>query len=118
MTLLRFPRIFGIAAGVLVSGLAVVLMGQQQSQQRFGGAYGELDGRRRELIDDFVARFANVTGQHMPASAFYDDVLTLSTKTTFEAVTHALHDDAADRRVGAGLRRRPGARRARRQRQG
>ena len=105
--LFRFPRISGIATSVLVGGLAVVLMAQPQSQKRFGGAYGELDGRRQQLIDDFVARFANVTGQHMPASAFYDDVLTLSTKTTFEAVTHALMTtpltDASGQVFGDGL---------------
>ena len=104
--LLRFPRISGIVASVLVSGLAVILMAQQPPR-RFGGAYAELDGRRQQLIDDWVARFANVTGQRMSAAAFYDDVLSLSTKTTFDAVTHALMTtpltDASGQALGDGL---------------
>jgi hypothetical protein len=91
---------------VFVTGLAVVLMAQQPPR-RFGGEYTELDGRRQQLIDDWVSRFANVTGQRMPAKAFYDDVLTLSTKTTFDAVTHALMTtpltDASGQALGDGL---------------
>lgn len=94
---LRFTRAAGIAAClvvacVLVSGLAVILMAQQaqQPQLRFGGEYSELDERRQQLINDWVTRFAKVTGQSVAAPAFYDDVLSLSTKTTFDAVTQAL----------------------------
>jgi len=46
-----------------------------------------------------VARFAKVTGQSLDARSFYDHVLRLSTKTTFDAVACAA-DDSADRRSG------------------
>jgi hypothetical protein len=104
--LLRFPRISGIVASALVGGLAVTLMAQQPPR-RFGGAYAELDERRQQLIGDWVSRFANVTGQRTPPAAFYDDVLTLSAKTTFDAVTHALMTtpltDASGQALGDGL---------------
>ena len=48
-----------------------------------------------------------MTGQSVAAPAFYDDVLSLSTKTTFEAVTHALMTtpltDASGQTFGDGL---------------
>ena len=104
--LLRLRRISGIAAGVAVSGLAVILLAQQPPR-RFGGAYAELDARRQQLLNDWVARFVQVTGQNVGAAAFYDDFLGLSTKTTFDAVTHALMTtpltDASGQTFGDGL---------------
>jgi hypothetical protein len=106
VSLLRFRRTSGFVSGVLVSGLAVLLMAQQPPL-RFGGAYSELDGRRQQLVSDWVARFVKVTGQDMDARAFYDDILSLSTKTTFDAVTHALMTtpltDASGQSLGDGL---------------
>ncbi len=90
MSLRRFRRMSGIVGGVLLGALAAGIVTAQQPPQGFGGAYSELDERRQRLLDDWVARFTKVTGQHLEPRAFYDDVLNLSTKTTFEAVTHAL----------------------------
>ena len=79
----------------------------QQPPQRFGGAYSELDERRQQLVGDWVARFTKVTGQSLDARSFYDDILSLSTKTTFDAVTHALMTtpltDASGQKFGDGL---------------
>ena len=54
-----------------------------------------------------MARFINVTGQSLDARSFYDDSLSLSSKTTFEAVTHALMTtpltDASGQQFGDGL---------------
>src|SRR4051794_40877594 len=83
----RMPRLL---ASVLLGGLLAVLTTQQPPPRRFGGAYAELDQRRQLLVDDWVARLANVTGQTLPPREFYDEILSLSTKTTFDAVTHAL----------------------------
>jgi len=92
---------------VLLSVLAVEFITAQQPPQRFGGAYSELDARRQQLVADWVARFTKVTGQNIEARAFYDDILSLSTKTTFDAVTHALMTtpltDASDQKFGDGL---------------
>ena len=68
----------------------------QQPDVRFGGAYAGLDARRQHLVDNWVARFARVTGKPVEPGPFYDDVLTVSTKTTFDAVTPRTHDDAID----------------------
>ena len=87
--------------------LAVELLTAQQPARRFGGAYSELDERRQQLVGDWVARFSKVTGQSIDARSFYDDILTLSTKTTFDAVTHALMTtaltDASGQKFGDGL---------------
>ena len=103
---LRFSRAVGILTSVVVSGLTV-LPAAQQPLRRVGGAYSELDQRRQQLVNDWVQRFASVTGQSVAAPAFYDDVLSLSTKTTFEAVTHALMTtpltDASGQTFGDGL---------------
>jgi hypothetical protein len=94
----------GALLGVL---LALEISATQEPPRRFGGVYSELDARRRQLIDDWLARFAKVTGQKLDARAFYDDILSLSTKTTFEAVTHALLTtaltDASGEKFGDGL---------------
>ena len=107
MSLFWFRRTLGIAGGVLVGVLAVEIIVAQQSPQRFGGAYSELDARRQQLVADWVTRFTKVTGKSVDARAFYDDILSLSTKTTFDAVTHALMTtaltDASDQKFGDGL---------------
>jgi hypothetical protein len=106
VSLLWLPRTYGIVGSMLLSVLAVESITAQQPP-RFGGAYSELDARRQHLIDDWVARFIKVTGQSLDARSFYDDTLTLSTKTTFDAVTHALMTtpltDASGQKFGDGL---------------
>src|SRR4029453_5414392 len=70
-------------------------------------AYSELDERRRLLLDDWVARFDKATGQSLDARSFYDEILGFSTKTTFDAVTHALMTtpltDASGQKFSDGL---------------
>jgi hypothetical protein len=106
VSLLWSPRTYGIVGSVLLGFLAVEIITAQQPL-RFGGAYSELDTRRQQLVDDWVKRFIKVTGQSLDARAFYDDVLSLSTKTTFDAVTHALMTtpltDASSQKFGDGL---------------
>jgi hypothetical protein len=102
-----FRRTYGIARGVFLSVLAVEILVAQQPPQRFGGAYSGLDERRQQLVGDWVARFTKVTGQRLDARSFYDDILSFSTKTTFDAVTHALMTtpltDASGQTFGDGL---------------
>src|SRR4029079_15170382 len=92
MRLRRMQRIVGTVL-LSISALAATATAQQ-SPRTFGGAYSELDQRRQHLVDDWVTRFVKVTGQRLDARSFYDQVLPLSTKTTFEAVTHALMTSA------------------------
>ena len=107
MPLRWFRRMFGIVGSALFGVLAVAIIAAQQQPPRFGGAYSELDARRQHLVDDWVGRFIKVTGQSLDARAFYDDILSLSTKTTFDAVTHALMTtpltDASEQKFGDGL---------------
>lgn len=78
-----------VTAGILAATL-VALVANQETQPRFGGSYSALDERRQHLVGDWVARFSEVTGQKIEPGAFYDNVIRLSSKTTFEAITHAL----------------------------
>jgi hypothetical protein len=61
-----------------------------QPAPAIGGGYASLDARRQRLVEGWVARFNQVTGQKIEAGPFYDSRARLSAKTTFEAVTHAL----------------------------
>ena len=54
-----------------------------------GGSYETLTSAQRRLMDDWVARYATVTGKTAVPAELYSG-LPLSTKTTFNAVTHAL----------------------------
>ena len=100
-------RAYTTVAGVLLSLLAVHLVMAQQPAPRLGGAYSGLDVRRQRLVDDWVVRFTKVTGQKLDSPSFYDEILSLSTKTTFDAVTHALMTttltDASGQKFGDGL---------------
>jgi hypothetical protein len=74
----------------LILGLPVAVTGQQAEQAtQFTGSYGELKPSQARLIDDWIKRYGLVTGKTLdPETSF--DALNLSTKTTFQAVTHAL----------------------------
>ena len=58
-------------------------------QVSVGGSYDTLTSAQRRLVDDWVARYGTVTGKPALAAEVYDS-LALSTRTTFNAVTHAL----------------------------
>jgi hypothetical protein len=75
----------------------------QTAQTQFGGKYSDLDERRQRLVDDWVARLAKTSGQSIAPAQLYDDVLGLSTKTTFVAVTHALMTTRLTDQAGADL---------------
>jgi hypothetical protein len=87
--------------------IAAVALLMAQATPQFGGGYAGLGARRQKLVDDWITRFNQVTGQKLAAAEFYDSVLRTSTKTTFDAVTHALMTtsltDASGARLGDGL---------------
>ena len=107
MSLLSFRRTCAIAGSLLLGVLVIEIVIAQEPPRRFGGAYSELDERRRALISDWVTRFNGVTGRSLDARSFYDDILGVSTKTTFDAVTHALMTtpltDASGQKFADGL---------------
>ena len=75
----------------------------QPAPVQFGGSYSGLDGRRKELVDDWVSRFARATNQKPDPGPFYDEQMALSSKTTFDAITYALErttlTDASGQRI-------------------
>ena len=75
---------------VLVVLLPTIQVGLAQQPPSQLGTYAELDARRRQLVDDWIDRVEKTTGRPIEAGPFYDHVLSISAKTTFDAVTHAL----------------------------
>ena len=59
------------------------------TQVDVGGSYATLTAAQRRLVDDWVARYDTATGRSAVPAEVYDG-LALSTKTTLNAVTHAL----------------------------
>src|SRR6185312_16581583 len=54
----------------------------------FHGTYAELKPAQKQLIDEWYAEYNRMTNDHSDPAEY--DTLSLSTRTTFEAVTHAL----------------------------
>jgi hypothetical protein len=98
-----FEQARAIAAVLFTCATLLVVVRAQQPAPKFGGAYASLDERRQAFVKDWVARFVKTTGQPLEPAAFYDSVLTLSDKTTFEAVTNALMTTQLTDASGAGL---------------
>ena len=92
-----------ILLGGLLCVATGVTSGAEQRPERFGGAFTSLGERRQLLVNDWVERFVKATGQQVEPGPFYDEVLSLSTKTTFDAVTHALMTTPLTDRDGASL---------------
>ena len=69
--------------------LATALHGQTATPAlEFKGTYDQLKPQQKALIDEWYAEYDKMTGEKDPPSDY--DTLSLSTRTTFEAVTHAL----------------------------
>ena len=75
----------------------------QQQPLQFGGAYAGLGERRQRLVDDWLGRLKSTTGQKLEPGPFYDEILAVSSKTTFDAVTHALMTTPLTDAAGAKL---------------
>jgi hypothetical protein len=97
----RLVRTVACAATALT--LAQTDVHAQQPPATFGGEYSALDGRRQQLVMDWVRRFTELTGQKLDAPPFYDEMISLSGKTTFEAVTHALMTTSLTDEKGAPM---------------
>ncbi len=86
-----------LAHAALEPGLA------QQQPLQLGGAYSGLGERRQRLVDNWLTRLKNTTGQQLEPGPFYDEILAVSSKTTFDAVTHALMTTPLTDAAGAKL---------------
>ena len=68
-----------------------VLAGQEQAvgtQPQFHGKYEELKPAQKQLIDEWYAEYNRMTNDHSEPTEY--NQFSLSTRTTYEAVTHAL----------------------------
>lgn len=91
-----------IAAIVLLMGLSIV--GQEKpssTTQEFNGTYEHLRPAQKRLIDQWYAEYNQMTGEHDDPHDY--DQLSLSTRTTFEAVTHALLTTTVTDKSGKSL---------------
>ncbi len=94
---LRGTVCFALVAVVGLTGVAACASGPPpvsseaaapDSDVPYGAGYDQLDQAQRRLLEDFARRYAEVTGESL-AESFYDD-MSVSERSTFEAVTHAL----------------------------
>jgi hypothetical protein len=75
-------------------------------QPQFGGRYDQLTPAQRKLVDEWFARYKERTGKNLnPASAY--GLVSVSIRTTFEAITNALANtpltDKSGNRLGTAL---------------
>jgi hypothetical protein len=103
MTSRRIAPVRTLLILVFCSFLASLVVAAQAPAPTFGGSFSALDARRQALVKDWVARFVETTGQKVEAGPFYDEIVGVSTKTTFEAVTHALMTTKLTDVAGASL---------------
>jgi hypothetical protein len=102
--LLRCGVIIGVLlVGHVPGGRAQTSQPAQSSTTKLGGNYASLGAKRQAFVADWVKRFNEVTGQSVSPEAFYDDVIKLSSKTTFDAVTNALMTTQLTDQAGASL---------------
>src|SRR5262245_442023 len=95
-------RARAIVGGLLAGAVFIGGVGAQ-GQPQIGGAYAGREARRQAVGQNWVERFNKTTGQKVEPGPFYDDILSLSTKTTFDAVTHALMTTVLTDTSGAAL---------------
>jgi hypothetical protein len=86
------------------TGLSSVPQGERV---QFGGSYDQLAAPQQELIDDWFANIEKMLGKPLPSPEEEYNQLPLSTRTTFEAVTHSLVrtplTDKNGNRLGTGI---------------
>ena len=73
---------------VLLLTIAAPAQNTSPASTSFPGTYAQLKPQQKKLIDDWYAEYDRLMHQNDPPTDY--DQLSLSTRTTFEAVTHAL----------------------------
>ena len=79
-----------IIAALLLSLTTVIALAQDKPANtiEFHGTYEELKPAQKKLIDDWYAEYNRMSGDHSKPEEY--NSFSLSTRTTYEAVTHAL----------------------------
>src|SRR5689334_19707662 len=95
---MREPLFNGVC-GVWMKWLAIISVvcvsffalasNQTNETRRFGGRYDRLLPEQQKLVEAWIVEYSRITGQSFDTESIYDS-LPLSTRSTFEAVTHAL----------------------------
>ena len=80
-------RLF-ILTCIVLAALASPAQNSSASGPVFQGTYAQLKPQQKRLIDEWYAEYNKMMHEDLPPSDY--DELSLSTRTTFEAVTHAL----------------------------
>ncbi len=73
----------------LVCAAVALAAGQARTPESFGGKFDTLRPEQQRLVAGWVAEYSRVTGKSLTPIQAYD-AMSPSTRTTFEAVTHAL----------------------------
>jgi hypothetical protein len=79
----------GVSAQKQTPAKATAPQKQASSQRAFGESYATLLPEQKRLLDDFVRRYNQTTGNKLVPEQAYDGAR-VSVRTTFDAVTHAL----------------------------
>src|SRR5215475_14393891 len=89
----------------MLSLLSVATLGAQSKAptepHEFHGTYEELSPAQKELIDEWYAEYNQMTHDHSQPSEY--NQFSMSTRTTFEAVTHALMSTELTDKSGKSL---------------
>ena len=80
-------RLFLVSCVILIAS-ATPAQNPPASGPVFQGTYAQLKPQQKKLIDEWYAEYNKMMHEDLPPSDY--DELSLSTRTTFEAVTHAL----------------------------
>jgi hypothetical protein len=83
---------------ILLSFCAAAQEQPATSQQQFPGTYEQLRPAQKKLIDEWYGEYNRLMNEHDSPSDY--DQLSLSTRTTFEAVTHALLTTSLTNKAG------------------
>lgn len=81
-------RLSLVVCAVLIAVAAPAQDPAKSTTPTFPGTYAQLKPQQKKLIDDWYAEYNKLMHQNDPPTDY--DELSLSTRTTFEAVTHAL----------------------------
>jgi len=106
------PKLFWASALIVLVGISAGLyiwlsrpvptLQPPLPQAAIGGRYEDLLPAQRKLVEDWSGRFTKVMGKPVDTRELYDS-LTLSKKTTFSAVTHALFQTRLTDKAGRSM---------------
>src|SRR5690348_16413542 len=104
----RWSRLLIAALGLIVVALVyqwwtgAPVTAPVQQVDAAGGSYAALTTGQRHLVDDVTSRLGRVAAREVEAGRLFDS-LPLSTRTTFDAITHALSQTHLTGADGAAL---------------